>query len=57
MDLGLHDEHRATELLGGLDGFIDGEGGEAARNGDAELFENGFGLVFVNVHGARALAY
>jgi hypothetical protein len=57
MDLGLDDEHRAAELFGGLDGFIDREGGVSARDGDAELFENGFGLVFVNVHGARALAY
>jgi hypothetical protein len=49
----LHDEDRAAELFGGLDGLIDGEGGEAARNRGAELGEYGFGLMFVDVHEAR----
>jgi hypothetical protein len=50
VDLGLHDEHRSAQLFSGGDGLLDGKGGIAARNGGAELCEDGFGLVFVDVH-------
>jgi len=50
VDLGLHDEHRSAQLFSGGDGLLDGKGGIAARNRGAELCEDGFGLVFVDVH-------
>jgi hypothetical protein len=50
VDLGLHDEHRTAQLFSGGHGLLDGEGGIAARDGSAELCEDGFGLVFVDVH-------
>jgi hypothetical protein len=58
VDLGFHDPHGAAEIGCGLDRVLHGEGGEAAWNSDAELFEDGLGLVFVNVHedGGREFA-
>ncbi len=53
VDLRLHDEDRSSELLSGLDGLVDGEGRIAAGDRHAELGEDGFGLVFVDVHEAR----
>jgi hypothetical protein len=52
VDLRLHDEHRSAQLFGSLDRFFDRERGVPARNRDAELREDGFGLVFVDVHEA-----
>ena len=57
MDLGLHDEDRTPQLLGGLRGLSDGEGREALGDRHTELGEDGFGLVFVDVHEARDLAF
>ena len=40
MDLGLHDPDRATELLGGFDGFLHREGGDATRHRHAKLAQD-----------------
>ncbi len=52
VDLRLHDIERPGQLLGGLDGFLDRERGEAGGDGGAELREQFLGLIFVDVHGA-----
>ena len=41
---------RAAQLLGALHGLVDSEGGKPARNRDAELREDGLGLMLVDVH-------
>src|SRR5690606_6249467 len=51
VDLALHRPDRTAELGGGVDRFFGGEGREAARNRGAEALEDGFALVFVDVHG------
>lgn len=38
------------QILGGLQGLVGGIDGISARNGDAELFEDGLSLMLVNVH-------
>ena len=52
VDLALHRPHRAAELGGGVDRFFGRERGKAARHGHAEALEDGFALVFVDVHEA-----
>ena len=54
MDLRLHHDHRRAEVLGRLDGFVDGEGGVAARHDHPEFPEHRLGLVFVDIHGASS---
>ena len=51
VDLRLHDPHRTTELLGGLDGLLHGERRIAAGHWNAELAQDLFALVFVDLHG------
>jgi hypothetical protein len=51
VDLGLHDEHRAAQLLRRRDRLVGGEGGLAAGHVHAERAQDGLGLVLVNVHG------
>ncbi len=52
VDLRLHHEDGAAQVLRGLDRLFDRVGGEPARDGDAELFEDGLGLMLVDVHWA-----
>jgi hypothetical protein len=52
VDLRLDHEDRPAQLLGGLHRLFHAEGRMAARDRDAELREDGFGLVFVDVHEA-----
>ena len=55
MDLRLHHEHRAAELLRRILGLLRRESGIALRDGRAEFLEDSLGLVFVDVHGARGV--
>src|SRR5690606_31430477 len=55
VDLCLDDPDLATELLGGLDGFIDGETRNAFRRDDTELPQNFFCLVLMNFHGCPSI--
>ena len=50
VNLRLHHPDRATEFLRRLDGFLDGECGNATRNGHTKLAQDFLGLVFVNLH-------
>jgi hypothetical protein len=54
VDLGLDDPDRTAEGFSPLDGLIDRKGGKAAWNRNAELFEDGLGLMLVNVHEVRS---
>ncbi len=53
MNLRLHHPDRTAKLVGGLDGFVNAHGRDAARHRHAELAQHGFRLVFVDVHGGR----
>ena len=50
MNLRLDDPERTAQFLGGGFGFLDLEYRNAARNGHSEFLENGFRLIFVNIH-------
>ena len=52
MNLRLDDDRAAAEPSGDLTGFVRRERDLAARHGHAVLFEERFGLIFVNFHGA-----
>jgi hypothetical protein len=54
MNLGLNDPDRPAKVFSGLDRLIDCKGGYAAGNGNAERFEDGLGLMLVNVHEVRS---
>ena len=51
VDLRLHDPQRPGKLLRGLDRFLDAHRGIARGHRHAELREQLFGLIFVDVHG------
>ena len=53
MDLGFDDPERAAELLGRGLGLVGGEDRDALGDGKAELFQDGFALVFMDVHVLR----
>jgi hypothetical protein len=50
VDLRLDDIERPGELLGAGDGFFNGQGRIARRNGDAELGQQFLGLILMDVH-------
>ena len=50
MDLGLHHPERTAELLGGGLRLVGGEDRDAAGDRQTELLQDGFALVFVDVH-------
>ena len=50
VDLRFDHPHRAAELVGGLDRFIDAHRRNAARHRHAEFAQHRLGLVFVDVH-------
>ncbi len=50
VDLRLHDPERSGQLLRGLDRFVDGHGRVTGGNRNAELREQLFGLIFVDIH-------
>jgi hypothetical protein len=50
MDLGLHDPERAAEFLSGSLRLVGGEDGDAAGDGQAELLQDSFALIFMDVH-------
>src|SRR6266446_4603989 len=50
MDLRLHDPDRSAEIMRGLDGFLDGEGRDAAGDRNAEFAQYRLGLILVDVH-------
>ncbi len=56
VDLRLDDPQRSGQLLGGGDRFLDAHRGMAGGHRHAELREQLFGLIFVDVHGARPLS-
>ena len=51
VDLGLDHSDAAAELLRRLDRLLHGEGGDAARHRHAELAQDVFGLVFMDLQG------
>ena len=53
MDLRLDDPERAAEFPGGGLRLVGGEDRLAPRDGQAELFQDGFALVFMDVHDVR----
>ena len=55
MDLSLHHPHRATQLLGCFNGFLNGKRGNAARYGHSKLAQDFLALVLMNLHAVSLL--